>query len=146
MSGGIGAALSLLFPPDRHFGFFLAVEKETPLRRAERKVGLRDLFCVKNVRVEQRRNSWKGKICYSLSQLTLTAPSMKEPDIALSDRFGFCPLSPADSSLFPSQSRYARRLCSAGNPLSASLTSPFQGSTQWESREDVTWAHSVCVV
>ena len=48
MSGGIGAALSLLFPPDRHFGFFLAVEKETPLRRAERKVRLRDLICVKN--------------------------------------------------------------------------------------------------
>ena len=35
---------------------------------------------------------------FSPSVSKLTAPSEKEPDIALSDSFGFCPLSPADSS------------------------------------------------
>ena len=83
MSGGIGAALSTLVPPDRHFGFFLAVEKEMPLRRAERKVRLVDLFCVKKVGIEQRRKSGKGKI-FTPSVSKLTAPSEKEPDSALS--------------------------------------------------------------
>ena len=68
---------------------------------------------------------------------TLTAPSKKEPDIALSDRF----IIALSVSLC-----LTALLAADGNPLSASLTSPFQGSTQWESREDVTCAHSVCVV
>ena len=64
-------------------------------------------------------------------------PSEKEPDIALSDRFIIAlSVSLCSTAL----------LAADGNPLSASLTSPFQGSTQGESREDVTCAHSVCVV
>ena len=57
-----------LVPPDQCFDYFVTVDKVMPLRRAERKVRLRDLFCVKNVGIEQRRKCWKGKICYSLSQ------------------------------------------------------------------------------
>ena len=59
---------------------------------------------------------------------SLTAPSKKEPVIALSDRFIIAlSVSLCSTAL----------LAADGNPLSASQTSPFQGSTRSESREDV---------
>ena len=103
MSGGIGAALSRLVPPDRCFDYFVTADKVMPLRRAERKVRLRDLIYVKNCWDRAKAKEWEREC------------------------------------ILPSQSHFVRQLCSAadGNPLSASQTSPFQGSTRSESREDV---------
>ena len=46
-----------LVPPDRCFDYFVTADKVMPLRRAERKVRLSDLFCVKNIGIEKDKKS-----------------------------------------------------------------------------------------
>ena len=69
-----------LVPPDRHFGFFLAVEKETPLRRAERKVGLREFFYTKKYLDKGAAKELERENILLPQSASLTAPSEKEPD------------------------------------------------------------------